>query len=81
MLSLLQPTVYIRPLLFVTSLSLFSSKESKQESPKTTKMADETVKTLSETIQHADQLFDENNFQEAYDLLQKYPVSAMRCGA
>uniref|UniRef100_A0A182JNV4 Regulator of microtubule dynamics protein 1 n=1 Tax=Anopheles christyi TaxID=43041 RepID=A0A182JNV4_9DIPT len=66
------PIISIRPLLFVTSLSLFSSKEKKQESPKTTKMADETVKSLSETIQHADQLFDENNFQEAYDLLQKY---------
>lgn len=34
-------------------------------------MADETAKNMSETIQHSDQLFDENNFQEAYDLLQK----------
>uniref|UniRef100_A0A182SJ44 Regulator of microtubule dynamics protein 1 n=1 Tax=Anopheles maculatus TaxID=74869 RepID=A0A182SJ44_9DIPT len=67
-------TVPVRPLLFVTSYSLFSSKEKKKESPEITKMADEGVKSLSETIQHADQLFDENNFQEAYDLLQKYPA-------
>lgn len=42
------------------------------------KMAEELVKTLNETIEHADQLFDENNFQEAYDLLQKFPVSMKR---
>uniref|UniRef100_A0AAG5DU09 Regulator of microtubule dynamics protein 1 n=1 Tax=Anopheles atroparvus TaxID=41427 RepID=A0AAG5DU09_ANOAO len=64
----------VRPLLFVTSWSLFSSKSSKKEDPTVVKMAEEAVKTLSETIQHADQLFDENNFQEAYDLLQKYPA-------
>lgn len=36
----------------------------------------ETVWSLSETIQHSDQLFDENHFQEAYDLLMKSSVSA-----
>ncbi|XP_039434643.1 regulator of microtubule dynamics protein 1-like [Culex pipiens pallens] len=35
------------------------------------KMAEAAAKNLSETIQHSDQLFDENNFQEAYDLLVK----------
>lgn len=65
----------VRSLLFVTSFSLFSSKEKKKESKEAAvKMAEEGVKSLGETIQHADQLFDENNFQEAYDLLQKYPA-------
>lgn len=34
-------------------------------------MTEEAAKNLADTIQHSDQLFDENNFQEAYDLLQK----------
>lgn len=61
---------------FLASFSLFSSSSSKKESTAkeaSTKMADETAKNMSETIQHSDQLFDENNFQEAYDLLQKSP--------
>ncbi|XP_035787097.1 regulator of microtubule dynamics protein 1-like [Anopheles albimanus] len=63
----------LKPLLFVSSFSLFSSKAKQQEDPVVSKMAEELVKTLNETIEHADQLFDENNFQEAYDLLQKFP--------
>lgn len=39
------------------------------------KMAEAAAKNLAETIQHSDQLFDENNFQEAYDLLVKCAVS------
>lgn len=38
-------------------------------------MTEEAAKNLADTIQHSDQLFDENNFQEAYDLLQKCSVS------
>lgn len=62
---------------FLVSLSLFSSGKSKKDSTPVekevgTKMAEtEAAKGLSETIQHSDQLFDENNFQEAYDLLVK----------
>lgn len=63
---------------FLASFSLFWSSGSKKQSAEqeaNTKMADETAKNMSETIQHSDQLFDENNFQEAYDLLQKSGVS------
>ena len=35
-------------------------------------MSEEAIK-LNETVEHADQLYDENNFQETYDLLKKYP--------
>lgn len=66
----------MQPFLFVTSLSLFSSKPKKNGDSTANIMAEEVVKSLSETIQHADQLFDENNFIEAYDLLQKYPERA-----
>ncbi|XP_058067268.1 regulator of microtubule dynamics protein 1-like isoform X1 [Anopheles bellator] len=69
-------TVPLRPLLFVASFSLFSSKAKQQsENPVEVsgKMAEEVVRSLNETMEHADQLFDENNFQEAYDLLQKFP--------
>lgn len=61
---------------FLASFSLFSSgkakKDSTTEKEAGEKMAEmEAAKSLSETIQHSDQLFDENNFQEAYDLLMK----------
>lgn len=36
-------------------------------------MAEET--DLQHVLQNADQLFDENQYQEAIDLLKKYPVS------
>ncbi|XP_055627004.1 regulator of microtubule dynamics protein 1-like [Toxorhynchites rutilus septentrionalis] len=62
------------PLAFIASFSLFSasgSKKASKEQEPDTKMAEEAAKNLAETIQHSDQLFDENNFQDAYDLLQK----------
>ncbi|XP_053687635.1 regulator of microtubule dynamics protein 1-like [Sabethes cyaneus] len=62
------------PITFLASLSLFSStgsKKSAEEQNIQTKMTEEAAKNLADTIQHSDQLFDENNFQEAYDLLQK----------
>ncbi|XP_058831096.1 regulator of microtubule dynamics protein 1-like [Topomyia yanbarensis] len=63
------------PIALLVSFSLFSSgsasKKGTTEQSKATKMAEETAKTIADTIQHSDQLFDENNFQEAYDLLQK----------
>lgn len=35
-----------------------------------------TEKTeFQDLLQHADQLFDENQFQEAADILKKHPVS------
>ncbi|XP_058462995.1 regulator of microtubule dynamics protein 1-like [Malaya genurostris] len=61
------------PIAFLASFSLFSSNSKKTVADKinNTKMADESAKTIADTIQHSDQLFDENNFQEAYDLLLK----------
>ncbi|EAT45291.1 AAEL003406-PA [Aedes aegypti] len=63
---------------FIASFSLFSSSKSKSsvncEAQKESgdKIAQtDTVWSLNETIQHSDQLFDENHFQEAYDLLMK----------
>ncbi|XP_053688230.1 regulator of microtubule dynamics protein 1-like [Sabethes cyaneus] len=35
-------------------------------------MTDEDAKNLAYTIQHADQLYEENNFQETYDVLRKF---------
>lgn len=56
----------------IASFSLFSKKKAPVEDPKAdSKMAEAAAKNLAETIQHSDQLFDENNFQEAYDLLVK----------
>lgn len=56
----------------IASFSLFSKKKAPVEDPKVdSKMAEAAAKNLAETIQHSDQLFDENNFQEAYDLLVK----------
>uniref|UniRef100_A0A1Q3FXW7 Regulator of microtubule dynamics protein 1 n=1 Tax=Culex tarsalis TaxID=7177 RepID=A0A1Q3FXW7_CULTA len=59
----------------IASFSLFFWKKKKgvpAEDPKVvSKMAEAAAKNLTETIQHSDQLFDENNFQEAYDLLVK----------
>lgn len=56
----------------IASFSLFSKKKAPAEDPKAdSKMAEAAAKNLAETIQHSDQLFDENNFQEAYDLLVK----------
>lgn len=69
--------LHVGPVAFLGAFSLWSSKGTKKASTEqeatagTKKMAEEAAKTLAETIQHSDQLFDENNFQEAYDLLQK----------
>lgn len=32
---------------------------------------------LQDLLQHADQLFDENQYQEAIDILKNYPVSKL----
>ncbi|XP_055592853.1 regulator of microtubule dynamics protein 1-like [Uranotaenia lowii] len=71
------------PAVFLTSFSLWSSSSSKKAkeeaaakqlaTEKAIKMAQEAAKTIGETIQHSDQLFDENNFQEAFELLDKCP--------
>lgn len=60
--------------LTLISFSLFSwsgSKKAPAEKVAPGKMVEESKTNITEVIQHADQLFDENNFQEAYDLLQK----------
>lgn len=38
------------------------------------KMSTEST-DIQDLFQHADQLFDENQFQEAIDILKKHPVS------
>lgn len=69
-----RPTRRTLPFALLASFSLFSSKKKAPEesdSKVDSKMAETAAKNLSETIQHSDQLYDENSFQEAYDLLVK----------
>lgn len=66
------PRLPVATTTLIASFSLFSKKKAPVEDPKAdSKMAEAAAKNLAETIQHSDQLFDENNFQEAYDLLVK----------
>lgn len=59
----------VKPTILVTlaSLSLISEK-------KKVKMSEENTE-LTDVLTHADQLYDENRYHEAYELLKKYSVS------
>lgn len=39
------------------------------------KMSADNTTELQDLLQNADQLFDENKYQEVVDILKKYPVS------
>lgn len=64
---------FVKPAILVTlaSLSLISEK-------KKVKMSEENTE-LTDVLTHADQLYDENHYHEAYELLKKFNVSNIQC--
>ena len=59
--------------LFLISLSIFGSSTADKEKKMSSEIVtSEMTEELSDLIRHADQLFDENHYQDVIDLLRKH---------
>lgn len=67
----LQSKHFVKPTILVTLASLSLISENKK-----VKMSEENTE-LTDVLTHADQLYDENHYHEAYELLKKFSVSIL----